>query len=297
METEIETLKKQVITLQKENKSLVAKSSNLTHENEALQSEIKSLKQKTASSSMKNRYSAEFWQDIESKLKNDTDSIKSLIKNGTITMNDVSDNGSSLLHLAASHGNYDIVQLCINLGADLKYTTDGWMDTPLFRAHHAKAHHVEQLLTMNEMNASVGDRINKLSKDINKQNGITENILNELNGIGDQTKEIFHKTLSEILINIISKRLIFSDDLLNLCWKLEEEKFNGDPLKSELWQNIAATLIDIIENGNSNKRDWFWIKKCIITSNIWFNEIENTETDTKEEKTETETETETDEKK
>ena len=99
--------------------------------------------------------------------------------------------------------------------------------------------------------------------------------------------------LTEIVINLIRKKLSFPDFLLNLfaifdflsvwidynliacplctfrCWRLELQK-GDDPLQSELWHCIEQTCSGII--ARRNKRDWTWLKSCIIPSKIWFTE-------------------------
>ena len=91
---------------------------------------------------------------------------------------------------------------------------------------------VEQLLLFAEMNASVGNEMKNTSNLIIKQDGINDNILNELDIIGAQSKELFQSIMMEIMINVITKRLTYSDDLLSLCWKIAVGKDGKDPLKS-----------------------------------------------------------------
>eukprot|EP01084_Bolivina_argentea_P241220 405007_1 len=114
------------------------------------------------------RYSEEFWEDVTEKLKNDTDYIKSLIRDGTIRMNDVSGRRHSLLQYAAYWGNYEITQLCINLGSNLHHI-DAFNMTPLKWARAGAAHHIEQLILLSQMEANVGDRVKNLSSSINRQ--------------------------------------------------------------------------------------------------------------------------------
>eukprot|EP01083_Nonionella_stella_P318773 1166874_1 len=75
----------------------------------------------------KQKHSDKFWNEIMGKCeKNDTQYIKSLIDNKTLSVNDVDHHlnpGWSLLHHAALKGEYEIVQLCISLGADVVLKT------------------------------------------------------------------------------------------------------------------------------------------------------------------------------
>eukprot|EP01084_Bolivina_argentea_P303052 523169_1 len=231
-----------------------------------LQQEHDLLKQKTAGGVQRNRHSKQFWEDIENKLKNDTDSVKKLIKDKVILMNDVNDNGWTLLQFAAYIGNYQITQLCINLGANLHHKNDDG-NTALEESQEAVMSHTEQLLLFSEMEASIGERIKTVSFSMNKQTGIIENIEKGLKLIGPQSKQIFMKTCIELMVSIISQKLSFSDDLLMLCWKYQQEMYT-DITQSELYQTIRKVCRDII--GKKVKRDWFWFLKCIIPSNIWY---------------------------
>ena len=125
---------------------------------------------------------------------------------------------------------------------------------------------VEQLLLFAEMNASVGNEIKGVSENIIRQEGINDIILSELEMIGEQSKEIFDKTILELMITIISKKLCYSDQLLNLAWRIAIGKDNRDPLKSELWQAIKTQCNDIVKNGS--KRDWYWLKKILLPSTV-----------------------------
>ena len=66
------------------------------------------------------------------------------------------------------------------------------------------------------------------------------------------------------MINIIRKKLVFCDDLLTLCRKIEQEK--GNVLESDLWTAIESTSKEIIEDNS--KRDWYWLNHCLLTWNV-----------------------------
>ena len=229
----------------------------LRQENEQLKQQLRSLQQQNEYNNI--RHSQEFWDDIEKKLIVDPDSIKQMIKNGTIKMEDKSPDkilqtGWTLIHYATVAGNYDICQLCLNLGAKPP-KLDAWVAQP---------HHCDELISSSKNGANIRDKIEDITSKINQQNGIIENIMNELDNIGEQSKEIFNKIITEMMINIIQKKLIFSDDLLGLSWKIESNK--GDPLQSEIWKTISKTCSDIIKN--KNKRDWYWLKTYMLPSKV-----------------------------
>eukprot|EP01084_Bolivina_argentea_P000967 1774_1 len=184
-------------------------------------------------------------------------------------MNDVNAEGTTLLIIAAGTGNYEMTQLCLNLGSDLNHRNDlGRSAMDAARRHP----HIELLLMLHSLDANVGDRIKDKSAELNQEEGIIENILSELALIGDQSKELFESILLELMINIISKKRIFDDILLNLCWKIQCQK--GNPFESELWKAIKTTCYQVIQSRN--KRDWFWMKRCLVPSNIWYKEEDKT---------------------
>ena len=189
--------------------------------------------------------------------------VKSLILNGKISMRDVDKDGETLLMSARRE--YDIIELCINLGADVNYKNEKG-NTAMDRAKAGAWTHVEQLLLFHKLNANVSDKVENISFNINKQNGIISNIINELNTFSNQSEvEIFKKLLVSILCTIINNKLSFSDDLLNLAWAFECEN-EKNPFLSKLWNVILTASNDIIQNGN--KKDWYWFKNFILSSNV-----------------------------
>lgn len=212
----------------------------------------------------KEAHSQSFWDDVIAKLKTDSDAIKTLLKDKKISVHAEDAMGKTLLMNAAFYDNYEIAQLCINLGSDLSHKSKHGRATALETAIKNNQHHMHQLLLLSEMKANIGERIKILSTSITKQNGIVDNILNELSLIGEYSTKLFIPLLTETMINIISKKLVFSDDMLLLCWKHEQLK--GDPMKSELWQAICKTCQQII--CSTDKRDWFWLKNNLVPSNV-----------------------------
>eukprot|EP01083_Nonionella_stella_P184764 671948_1 len=262
------SLKERVAALEKENNSL-------KEQLKALQSSIANDDDASATETVHERapkvHSFQFYADeIADHLRYGRDDlVKSLINDGTITMNDVNAEGTTLLIIAAGTGNYEMTQLCLNLGSDINHRNDlGESAMDAARRHP----HIELLLMLHSLDANVGDRIKDKSAELNQEEGIIENILSELALIGDQSKELFESILLELMINIISKKRIFDDILLNLCWKIQCQK--GNPFESELWKAIKTTCYQVIQSRN--KRDWFWMKRCLVPSNIWYKEEDKT---------------------
>eukprot|EP01084_Bolivina_argentea_P181780 313901_1 len=181
-------------------------------------------------------------------------------------MSDANKRGETLLILATICGSYELVQLCVNLGADI-LNTDQSKKTALQYSIDGAYPHIEQLLRFHLMNASVGNRLKETSQTMNKQKGIIENVIKQLSSYDDTTEVFFKDTLIDIMIHIISQKRAFSDDLLNLCWFITVND-NKDPLQSTLWQCITKTCQSIIEDDD--KRDWFWFKTFLLPSTIWF---------------------------
>ena len=71
----------------------------------------------------------------------------------------------------------------------------------------------------------------------------------------------------DIMINLINDKLLFSDLMLNLCWKFEEND-NGisNILDSHLWKTIYLTCNQIIEN--QNEKDWQWLTTIMMPSTV-----------------------------
>eukprot|EP01083_Nonionella_stella_P107748 312451_1 len=256
-------------TKAKTEQELQSELDDIKRDHEALKRDYEALKQQGFEQKTKQKHSAKFWQEIHGKCKkNDTQYIKSLIDNKTLSVNDVSDNGLSLLHYAAFYGAYEIAQLCISLGADVTLETK-MGQTALYWANNQKHHDIKQLLHFAGMKANTGERIREKADGLSEQSGIVENIMNEIEAYDDTTREFFEDTLLDLMNKILRKKRIFSDDWLCLAWKIEAKR--GNVFESELWKNITAVCAQIIQNGD--KQDWFFMKTCIITSNVWFEKM------------------------
>eukprot|EP01083_Nonionella_stella_P152321 488039_1 len=236
------------------------------------QTEIQQLRHELRNNTSKvdiNRHSTEFWILVKVNCLNDPDNVKALVQTKKITVNDTTENNETLLNVAASVGSYDIVQFCINIGFDINHK-DKWDNTPLDNAKYGDHYHIEQLLLFHTMNISVGNEVKHLAERMHRQNGINQNITNELESIGEPRNTLFETTLMGMMVNLIAKQLSFSDQLLSQCWDIACRD-GQDPLSSDLWNVISSTCSIIITSGH--KRDWFWFKTCILPSTIWYKEV------------------------
>ena len=185
-------------------------------------------------------------------------------------MSDTNKDNKTLLIIAAQEGRYDIVQLCVNLGANIHHK-DRFGKTAIDQARQGAWYHCEELLLFNQLGANVSDRVQNTAFSMNKQNGITENIINEMNNVikDKNEKDKFVQTLTKILTNIIKKKLSFSDDLLNLCWIYGcNNSSNGG--NSTMSDDLSQTLLDTCNNiiANGNEKDWYYFKTFILASNV-----------------------------
>eukprot|EP01083_Nonionella_stella_P273375 927309_1 len=175
--------------LTRNHQSLNRDHEKLKRDYESLKRDHESLKQQGFEQKTKQKHSAKFWEEILEKCKkNETQYIKSLIDNKTLSVNDVGDNGWSLLHNAAFTGAYEIVQLCISLGADVTLKNNRG-ETALNLADDFNHHAVKQLLHFAQMKANTGERIREKADDLTKQNGIIENLMNEIEAYDETTRE------------------------------------------------------------------------------------------------------------
>merc|ERR1712228_993934 len=197
--------------------------------------------------------------------------IITMIKTGKMTVYDSNQTygHNTLLHIAAGCGAYDLAQFLINNGADIDAKNKEGM-TALDKAQRNGQSHVEKLLLFFKMNVEAGNEIQGIVEKIQKQNGINDCLSNELSDIGEQSKKLYDEMLMELMIRMITKRKTFSDNqlvyALNIAMKESE-----NILSSKLWLNIRSTCSQIVQIGT--KRDWMWLKLCLLPSTIWYKDI------------------------
>eukprot|EP01083_Nonionella_stella_P073837 199931_1 len=246
----------------------------MKRKNKELESRCTSLQRQVQSNMMRTKHSDAFWEEVEDKCRSDPDYIKSLIKENKIQMTDLNKNKQTLLLVAAYRGSYDIVNLCLNLGADLHHQ-DKNKETAIDLCRQGAYYHVEQLLLFASLNANSGNQIRDTAHNLKKQKGVLDNIMHQLSSYDTDDvswKEVFCDTLTDLMIHIINQKLAFSDDLLNLCFHFELHD-GKDILSTKLWHALSKTCTDIIQNGN--KKQWFWLKTFILPSTVWFIKIKN----------------------
>eukprot|EP01083_Nonionella_stella_P182660 657754_1 len=268
--TDVEELKKQMFELKADYEALQEKSKEQ-------QKEIDAFKLQQQSNESQVAHSNEFWAMVRAKCRSDKEYIKELVKKGEIKMNECDDNGMTFLLNVAKRGAYELTQLAINLGSDINHVDKDGKDA-LQHARDGAWSHIEQLLLFCKLNANIGHKIEDIAYRINKQKGITENVLLQLAKYDDTTAKFFKDTVCDLMAGIIKNKRSFSDDLLALCWKIECDE-NKDVLSGALWKELSTVCIQIMENGSI--RDWRWLKTFVCSSTVWLTQIQQNSSDSK----------------
>merc|ERR1712228_1000730 len=225
-------------------------------------------------SETKIEHSADFWRNIYNYCYHKTgpygtDNIKSMIKKGQMTVYDTDMDGMSTLHMAARRGAYELAQFLLNNGANIDLTNKKGK-TALDYSREADYPHVEKLLLFAKINGEAGNTIQDIVETIQRQNGINDCLSIELTDIGEINKKLYDETTMELMIRMIKKRKTFSDNQLVYAMNMAMRE-NEDILSSKLRLNIRLTASQIVQNGT--KKDWIWLKICLLTSMIWYKDI------------------------
>ena len=82
---------------------------------------ISELTKTSSNPSTKLSHNFAFWQEVKNKCIAEPDSVKLMIKNKELSLTDLNIFGETVLNIAAKCGAYQLVQFCINSGADLNH--------------------------------------------------------------------------------------------------------------------------------------------------------------------------------
>ena len=115
-----------------------------------------------------------------------------------------------------------------------------------------------------------GNEIREIAEKIQHQKGINECLSNELSDIGQQSKKLYDETTMILMMRMIEKRKTFADNQLVCAFKMAMRE-SADILSSKLWLKIRSTCSQIVKNGA--KKDWMWLKLCLLPSTIWYTDI------------------------
>ena len=233
------------------------------------------------------------WLKFNKKLEQgDTEYFRKLLNSGNFNVKTHfdPDNHQSLLHLAAANGRIEIARMCINLGADLTWP-DVEEKEPMFYSESGSYYHVSQLLMFEKLGGNLGSQIKENCDKISDQNGIISYVIENIKEISvdqDKSGDDILDIIEKLMIKIINKKIAFSDDLLMIAWRHSMSKYEEDPLQSPLWQCLAKIIGDV--TSKSDQRDWFWFKKYLVASNIWYGNLKMDDDEEEEEEEDKENE-------
>ena len=79
--------------------------------------------------------------------------------------------------------------------------------------------------------------------------------------------------IMDCLIELLQKRLPFSDDLLLLCYHFELSQMKQvKPLQTKIWKTITK-VCDRVLKLPLNRRDWLWFKQYLMPSVLLHEEV------------------------
>eukprot|EP01084_Bolivina_argentea_P013152 24646_1 len=122
------------------------------------------------------------------------------------------------------------------------------------------------------MDAAISTEVNDFAKTINKQNGLIDTFMKQLSV--KKNKKIVQDTFVDVMINIVQSKIAFSDDMLNLAFRIVAGNKGSSVLASNLWKCIVKTAKSIIEAKTKNGRDWHWLKEYLLPSTIWLIDLD-----------------------
>eukprot|EP01084_Bolivina_argentea_P318162 551712_1 len=239
-----------------------------------------SKKKKKKKANDKKRKATQLWKELETQIKDgNIEYVKKLIQLNKVKINDNTQwNGRTILMMSSENGQYDICSMLINLGADVTMTTkyDSTRDATYF-AHKMGHYHIERLLLISSFGGESSAKINEIIERLKKQQAMNKHFIKSVvekkTDTGNDTNvnvNIYIEWLEQMclyLCDLIQNKMVFSDDMLSLCWNYTIYKYKKQALNSKLWTVIITSCIDVIEHRDSN--NWYWFKKYMLKSTIW----------------------------
>merc|ERR1712228_117293 len=111
-------------------------------------------------------------------------------------------------------------------------------------------------------------KINEMIKKLKLQSAMNEDFIKNAENNKDANEWI--TKMIEYLCSLIERRMVFSDDMLSLCWNYTVFVHKEEALESNLWKAIIKSCDEVIQSKDSN--NWYWLKQCMLTSTIWIQE-------------------------
>eukprot|EP01083_Nonionella_stella_P045237 121579_1 len=196
---------------------------------------------------------------------------KEIIESARIDVTDEDFMGRTLLMQSAMYGQYEMCEVLLNMGSDIHHR-DKSNQTAIHHARDGAYYHVEQLLYFHSLGADMGQRVQLITKQINKQNGIIKNMF-----AASDSKHLSLDNIVQIMVHLIQQKLAFSDDMLAVAWMqtvhqiIQKNQQNDEAnalIDSDLFQCIAKASMGIIRNNDP--KDWYFFKQYLLPSTIWF---------------------------
>eukprot|EP01083_Nonionella_stella_P012340 35025_1 len=229
------------------------------------------------------------WKQILTQLqKGNITYVKSLITTKDIDVNEQDPaNGMTVLIYATVIGNYELVKLVCNFGANV-HTKDHSDCDALDYAQRYGRYAITELLFYRQLSGSLGKDLKDIATSIHDKN-------DEAKRLKSHSKSL-HNDIITAMKTAIQWREPFSPDLLYYAWYfyLEEcEKVKKDPVApwtendksswGSLWVEMMTAFQQILCN-TSDKEGWKWLKGYFINSLIWFlphpkNKLKNEDND------------------
>eukprot|EP01084_Bolivina_argentea_P062674 114628_1 len=212
------------------------------------------------------------WNKILSEMKNgNINYIKNLITSNEIDINAQNpENGQSLLIYAIIVGNYDLVKVIINFGANVNIKDNDEQDAIQHALMYGR-YKITELVYYQQLSGSLGKDLKHVSTQIYNKDEESKYFVEQIESKNNQNRyqSAIMKNIMQFIIKAIEERKCFSPDLLYYCWYYIINQTDKDPLQSPLWQQMMKTYQEILEN-TSDKQGWSWIKSNFITSLIWY---------------------------
>eukprot|EP01084_Bolivina_argentea_P011978 22431_1 len=256
--------------------------------NEIDQNEQKRTEQKTQTSNDKLDDYDVNWEDITNAMRNvNIGHIKNLIMSNDIDINSQNpENGKTLLHYSVIIGNFELVQVICNFGAD-PHIQDNEQFDALYYAIQYGRYKITELLYYQQLSGSLGNDLKQIASKIHAKNKEANLISNFTNTRLDTYKDRddLPRHIVKYMIEAIKNRSQFGEDMLYYSWYLVLHAKTfwvpnspgsnygswriGNSLESDLWKQMMQTYEEILTNTN-DKEGWKWLKTYFINSLIWF---------------------------
>eukprot|EP01084_Bolivina_argentea_P014176 26502_1 len=228
------------------------------------------------------------WKQILTEIREgNTTYIKSLITSKDISINEQDpSNGKTLCIYVTIIGNYELVKLVCNFGADVHIKDHDNKDALDYAQVYGR-YSITRLLFYRQLSGSLGNDLKNIAIEIYERDRQAEALFAASEKTFGSGRGTFI-TIQQALIELINDREPFDPILMDYAWwfyrnKEVKEGFSG--WGEDFWKAIIRNFDEIITD-TTNKKDWAWLKEYFMKSLIWylpnpFNETKDKNTDEK----------------